>query len=47
MAYVKRRKGESVEDLIKRFNRKVEREGIAKDMKRHQDIDSKRRNKRK
>jgi|GEM_PF-2458816 ribosomal protein S21 len=36
MAEVHRRKNETIEDLIKRFNKKVSKEGIMSDYKRHE-----------
>jgi ribosomal protein S21 len=35
MAYVTRKKGESVEQMIRRFNKKVEKEGIRREEEAH------------
>jgi len=41
MAEVRRRKNESIDDLLKRFRRKVDREGIMNDFKRHESFSKK------
>jgi len=46
MARVTRRKGETLEQMMKRFNRKVEKEGILEDEKKHRyKVKKQRRNK--
>ena len=45
MAYVKRRKNETVDEMLKRFQKKVVKEGIMKEVERHKDVSKHRRKK--